>query len=115
MGDDETFVTLFEKYPPPKQPLRSRRPDSTVDLHGLRRSDVRQKLNNFLASAWEAGYTRVAVIHGNGRGSLRDEVRSALAVHPAVRHAEPAATRSGGEGVTIVTLVARPLIRRRDR
>jgi DNA mismatch repair protein MutS2 len=46
----------------------------------------------------------VYVVHGYGTGRLRQAVRDYLKGHPSVAGFERAPQKSGGDGVTVVTL-----------
>ena len=52
-----------------------------------------------------AGLPFVRIIHGKGTGKLRQEVRSALLIHPQVASFEEGGDKEGGEGVTVAKLV----------
>ncbi|WP_029032916.1 Smr/MutS family protein [Salinarimonas rosea] len=124
--------------PPPIPPLsklarkertalarRSRRPDATLDLHGMRQGEAHLALHGFLHRAAAQGQAIVLVITGKGapgrggetgalfeeRGVLRRLVPHWLA-EPGLRGLvvgfEPAAHHHGGEGALYVRL------RRRD-
>ncbi|MGP9820713.1 Smr/MutS family protein [Salinarimonas sp. NSM] len=124
--------------PPPIPPLaklprkertalsrRARRPDATLDLHGMRQGEAHLALHGFLHRAAAQGHAIVLVITGKGapgrdggmaalfeeRGVLRRLVPHWLA-EPAIRGLvvgfEPAAHHHGGEGALYVRL------RRRD-
>jgi dsDNA-specific endonuclease/ATPase MutS2 len=47
------------------------------------------------------------VVHGKGTGTLRKLARDLLNGHPLVAGIRPAEQYEGGEGVTVVKLVAR--------
>ncbi|GGK53562.1 Smr/MutS family protein [Salinarimonas ramus] len=117
--------------PPPIPPLtklarkeraalsrRSRHPDATLDLHGMRQSEAHLALHGFLHRAASQGHTIVLVVTGKGgspgTGSIFDErgVLRRLVPHwlaePGVRGLvvgfESAAHHHGGEGALYVRL-----------
>ncbi len=49
-------------------------PEATLDLHGMRASDARQALSQFLDQSLKARHRCVRIIHGKGRGSDRQPV-----------------------------------------
>ena len=75
-----------------------------IDLHGLTVDEALPRLDEFLHTAFQAGYYRVWVIHGKGSGTLRQEVRRYLSNHPLVRFHMPADGSHGGMGATQVEL-----------
>ncbi len=80
-------------------------PGSKIDLRGQVTDDALPMVDSFLDVAYRAGQTRLEVVHGKGTGALRRAVRELLRTHPLVTSFESAEPRSGGDGVTIVTLV----------
>ena len=79
------------------------------ELH-LRRLTVDEallKLDKYLNDAFMSGLRQVSVIHGKGTGTLRQAVREELGKHPLVKSYRPAGYGEGGDGVTIVELVAK--------
>jgi DNA mismatch repair protein MutS2 len=44
------------------------------------------------------------LIHGHGKGALRDAVRDAVKQSPIVARSRPGEQREGGDGVTVVWL-----------
>jgi DNA-nicking Smr family endonuclease len=81
-----------------------------IDLHGMRRDQARERLDEFLREAERDGLRCVRVVHGKGLGSpgrepvLKVKVKSWLAQRNAVlafTHARPA---DGGHGALLVLL-----------
>jgi DNA-nicking Smr family endonuclease len=88
-------------------------PEERIDLHGLRRKEVRRLIATRLESAQARDLRCVVVIHGRGRGSesgdavLRDSISGWLSKRPCAEFVlafAPAPNRLGGEGATLVLL-----------
>jgi DNA mismatch repair protein MutS2 len=79
-------------------------PGMELDLRGQRAEDALDMLDRYLEKAYMAGLPFVRIIHGKGTGKLRQEVRSALKVHPQVASFEEGSPKEGGEGVTVAKL-----------
>ena len=73
----------------------------TLDLHLFRPGEVAELMDDWLAQCREQGLREVRVIHGRGRGVLRQRVHSILGKHPLVQSfvLEPA-----NPGATLITL-----------
>ena len=82
-------------------------PGIEVSLRGLRADDALDRLEKYLNRAYLAGLPYVRVVHGKGTGTLRKLTRDFLRGHPLVAQIREAEQHEGGEGVTIVKLVAR--------
>ena len=78
--------------------------EEEIDLHRLTVDEAILKLDEFIYKAFQDGHYRVWVIHGNGSGILRQEVRRYLSKHPLVRSQRPADPQRGGAGATQVEL-----------
>lgn len=75
-----------------------------LDLHGLTVDEALLKLDEFIHTAYRAGYFQVRIVHGKGAGILRREVARYLSSHPLVRSHQLADRYHGGDGATIVNL-----------
>jgi dsDNA-specific endonuclease/ATPase MutS2 len=77
--------------------------DGTLDLHTFDPRDVPGLLNEYIDACLEAGFFEIRIIHGKGKGILRDRVHSILKKHPLVKSfsLDPG---SSGWGATIVIL-----------
>jgi DNA mismatch repair protein MutS2 len=84
--------------------LHSASPGMELDLRGQRAEDALEMLDRYLEKAYMAGLPFVRIIHGKGTGKLRQEVRTALKVHPQVASFEEGGEKEGGEGVTVAKL-----------
>ena len=75
-----------------------------LDLHRLTVDEAIPRLDEFLHTAFRAGYYRVWVVHGKGSGILRQAVGRYLSKHPLVRSYRSADSQHGGSGATQVEL-----------
>jgi DNA mismatch repair protein MutS2 len=75
-----------------------------LDLHRLTVDEAIPRLDEFLHTAFRAGYYRVWIVHGKGSGILRQAVGRYLSKHPLVRSYQPADSQHGGSGATQVEL-----------
>jgi DNA-nicking Smr family endonuclease len=80
--------------------------DGVLDLHTFSPRDLPELLDDYIAECLSRGITDLRIIHGKGKGILRDRVKSILARHPAVAHFSSAPLEAGGWGATVVTLKA---------
>lgn len=78
--------------------------EGILDLHTFDPRDVKDLLPHYISVCREKGILEVRVIHGKGRGVLRERVRSILARLPEVDSFRTAGEDSGGWGTTIVIL-----------
>ncbi len=74
-----------------------------LDLHNFRPRDCSDVVTEYLHAAQAAGFPRVRIIHGKGKGTLRRTVESVLSNHPAVKSFQLAGS-TGGWGATAVEL-----------
>ena len=75
-----------------------------LDLHTFRPEEVPDLLTDYFSECMEAGIHTVRVIHGKGKGILKQRVRSILSKHPLVQSFKDAPSERGGWGATIVEL-----------
>ena len=50
----------------------------TLDLHGEYRDSARILINEFIDDSYKLGYEKVIIVHGIGKGILKDEVKKTL-------------------------------------
>jgi DNA mismatch repair protein MutS2 len=74
---------------------------TSLDLHGLTVDEARNRVAGYISRAILAGHERVEIIHGIGRGRLKEMVVKDLAAIGAVRAVKP---HSANPGVTVVYL-----------
>ncbi len=79
-------------------------PGIELDLRGQRAEDALEMLERYIEKAYMTGLPFVRIIHGKGTGKLRQEVRTALKVHPHVFSFEEGGDKEGGAGVTVAKL-----------
>jgi DNA-nicking Smr family endonuclease len=89
------------------------RPESTIDLHGLNRSEALSRLSNEIMRSTSQAHRCVLVIHGRGYGSpdglpvLKQALTQWLGESPLkelVHSSAPARPRDGGAGATYLLL-----------
>jgi len=95
---DDTFC--FE------QPIRIPIED-TIDLHTFLPKEVPALLEEYLSECVKAGFQEVRIIHGKGKGFLKEKVHSFLRKSPLVESFCLADHTGGGWGATIVRLKGR--------
>lgn len=73
----------------------------TLDLHMFRPKEVPELMDDWLAHCREQGIREARVIHGRGRGVLRQRVHSILGKHPLV---DSFAVEPSNPGATLIRL-----------
>jgi DNA-nicking Smr family endonuclease len=81
--------------------------DGVLDLHTFSPKELPSLLDDYFEECLKQGIIHVRVIHGKGKGILRDRVRSLLKRHRLVESFGPATETGGGWGATLVTLRGR--------
>ncbi len=76
----------------------------TLDLHTFRPPEIRDLLKEYLAECRAKNILEIRIIHGKGRGILRDTVHALLSKLPEVISFRLAGEEVGGWGATLVTL-----------
>ena len=77
-----------------------------LDLHTFQPRDVPDLLDDYFEACLEKGILRVRIVHGKGRGILRERVHHILRRHRLVDGFEAAPPEAGGWGATLVRLTA---------
>ncbi|MFQ5510597.1 MAG: Smr/MutS family protein [Candidatus Krumholzibacteriia bacterium] len=80
--------------------------DGTLDLHAFHPRDVGELVADYLSECRKRNILDVRIIHGKGKGTLRETVHTVLDRLPEVSSYHIAGDRSGW-GATLVTLRAR--------
>ena len=77
----------------------------SIDLHYFRPSETASVVEAYVEAAFEAGFHRVRIIHGRGRGAQRAQVRALLERNPRVERFADAPGDLGGWGATLAWLL----------
>jgi len=96
MGEREGHGSTALLQPPPLE----------IDVRGHTADEALEAIERRLDAAYLAGLPFVRVIHGKGTGRLRQVIRQALRKNPYAASFETGSETEGGEGVTIVRLLA---------
>lgn len=75
-----------------------------LDLHTFDPKELQDLLDDYFSACMEAGIYTVRVIHGKGKGILRDRVHSLLKKNRLVDTYKSAPPEAGGWGATMVEL-----------
>ncbi len=78
--------------------------DGVLDLHTFCPKEVGDLLEDYLDECLRMGIYDLRIIHGKGKGVLRDRVRTILARHPMVESISEPPLEAGGWGATLVRL-----------
>ncbi|MFA7495405.1 MAG: Smr/MutS family protein [Acidithiobacillus sp.] len=80
--------------------------DGILDLHAFRPKEVPDLVREYLRTCRAAGITQIRIIHGKGRGVLRETVHALLRREPMVQNFRLANDRSSW-GATLVDIYPR--------
>ncbi|MBN2108762.1 MAG: Smr/MutS family protein [Deltaproteobacteria bacterium] len=83
--------------------------DGVLDLHTFQPADCKNLVPEYLAECRKKGILQVRIIHGKGRGVLRQTVHHVLGRLPEVIDFHQAPDNAGGWGATSVILESLPL------
>jgi DNA-nicking Smr family endonuclease len=102
---EEHTISAAEK----RKRLLNKRPDATIDLHGLTRDEAWTSLDAFFKDAHRRGFEKVLVIHGKGNHSsgesvLKRMVRDFLERCPYAGESGQSNAAQGGGGAAWVLL-----------
>ena len=78
--------------------------DTTIDLHGLSVQGALSAVDQWIDRASLLGHSYLKVIHGKGKGILRNVIRTYLQSHPQVKRVINTHPYSEGEGVTCLEI-----------
>lgn len=79
--------------------------DGTLDLHLFQPREIRQLIPDYIDACLEKNIFQLRIIHGKGKGVLRNLVHSILEQHPAVAAFKHESGSGGSWGATVVDLV----------
>jgi DNA-nicking Smr family endonuclease len=77
----------------------------SIDLHAFNPKDVPDLLEEYIRACREKGIHSVRIIHGKGKGIMKERVSVILARHPHVRAFTSGRLESGGWGATCAELL----------
>ena len=75
-----------------------------LDIRGARVHESDEIVRQFIDDSSIQGLTSVRIIHGDGTGALRENIRVLLSKHPLVASFSAAPRHQGGNGATLVDL-----------
>jgi DNA mismatch repair protein MutS2 len=83
------------------EPMESK---TEIDVRGLEADEAIRAAERFLEDAVVAGLPTARIIHGKGKGILRERMKNWLSKNSLVKEFRLGEIREGGTGVTVVTL-----------
>lgn len=75
-----------------------------LDLRGLRAHEALSRTDKYLDDAYLAGLKEVEIIHGKGKGALREVINQLLQGHYHIQSYQAGGPGEGGDGVTLARL-----------
>ena len=77
--------------------------DGTLDLHLFLPKEIKQLIPDYIDACLEKNIFQLRIVHGKGKGVLREIVHSVLSKHPAVKSFKHE-SGGGSWGATVVDL-----------
>ncbi len=102
MDDPSDESISFEQLDPIEIPI-----NGVLDLHTFSPKDLPDLLDDYIEACLERNIYDLRIIHGKGKGILRDSVRAILSKHTLVQSFSEAPLEAGGWGATLVRLKVR--------
>ncbi len=81
-------------------------PGLELDLRGERVEEALRRLDDYVDAAYLSGLPFARIIHGKGTGALRKAIQERVREHSLISRAVPGEAKEGGDGVTIIYMVA---------
>ncbi|MEJ2718339.1 MAG: Smr/MutS family protein [Deltaproteobacteria bacterium] len=103
MKENETSEDHAQSSSPQEEPLELPI-DGVLDLHTFQPRELPGLLDDYFTACLDKEIRDVRIIHGKGKGILRDRVRSLLKRHPLVESFAQAPLEGGGWGATLIRL-----------
>jgi DNA mismatch repair protein MutS2 len=107
----DNVVEILGDRPPKKikyeASIKVERPEfmhNTCDVHGLTVEEMTPIVEKYLDDAFLHGQPYVYIVHGHGKGILRNAVHNMLRKHPIVKSYKLGDEYEGGTGVTVASL-----------
>ncbi len=82
--------------------------DGILDLHTFSPKEVAGLLDDYIGECLARNILDLRIIHGKGKGILRDRVKAILSRHSRVESFSEAPLEAGGWGATVVRLKEEP-------
>jgi len=82
--------------------------NGVLDLHTFNPREGKELLNDYISACLEKEIYALRIIHGKGKGILKQRVCALLEKHPAVASFSDAPMGAGGWGATLVVLKKPP-------
>ena len=82
--------------------------EDSLDLHTFQPGEIPELLDSYLRACIEKGILNVRIIHGKGKGFLRNRVQGLLEKNALVVSYKTAPPEAGGWGATLVQLKPDP-------
>jgi len=99
LSESDRVSEIPDEQPPVAIPI-----DGVLDLHTFSPKELPQLLDDYIEACLEASIFELRIIHGKGRGVLRDRLRGLLRKHSRVESFDQAPLEAGGWGATLVRL-----------